>query len=392
MDWTQDTTDDTIPENEGTLKWSYTSESTHDIKSCPAIGHDGMTYIISADYNGYGEDVFFNAIDENGNYAYNVLLHADTSYIPDNLNEPFAIDSGGRIYIADGGAIVEINGDGGSYSDNFNLTTSPVVDTNGTLYFNHTDLQGDDGAIKASNPDGSGWRFNSTTESDRAHEYYSVPSIGIDNTIFAIGHYYHFNADLLAINPDGTEKWMYAGLSTNSTTTIAVGNTDILYFGSENTLYAINPDGTESWTYDTGSTINSTPIIGVDGTIYFGCQDNNIYALDYFGNFKWSYSTDAPVLYSGAIGNNGIIYFPSSDNNIYAINPNGVLRWKYDLGETIHFSIILTSDGTLYIATSNTNSGSTNTTFSTFVSSSTGPADSAWPMVKQNAQGTGSNQ
>jgi hypothetical protein len=89
--------------------------------------------------------------------------------------------------------------------------------------------------------------------------------------------------------------------------------------------------------------VTSSPAIGSDGTIYVGSYDKNLYAINPDGSKKWAFNTGHYVYSSPAIGSDGIIYVGSDDNNLYAIK-----------------------------------------------TSSTGPADSPWPMFGQNAQHTGS--
>ena len=100
----------------------------------------------------------------------------------------------------------------------------------------------------------------------------------------------------------------------------AIGSDGTIYVGSHAYLLAINPDGSQKWAFKTGDTVYS-PVIGSDGTIYVGSWDENLYAINPDGSKKWAFKTGNPVYRSSpVIGNDGTIYFGSADNNLYAIN------------------------------------------------------------------------
>src|SRR3989338_1637965 len=102
----------------------------------------------------------------------------------------------------------------------------------------------------------------------------SSPAIASDGTIYITS----FSNFLFAINPDGTEKWMFSiKVSSDTWTSPAIGHDGTIYIGSSRhnggiggKLYAINPDGKEKWHFQAESDIFPSPAIGDDGTIYFG--------------------------------------------------------------------------------------------------------------------------
>ena len=70
----------------------------------------------------------------------------------------------------------------------------------------------------------------------------------------------------------------------------AIASNGILYVGSYDfNLYAINPDGTQKWVFPTKYFIDSSPAIGPDGTIYVGSEDKNLYAINPDGTQKWAF-------------------------------------------------------------------------------------------------------
>ena len=110
---------------------------------------------------------------------------------------------------------------------------------------------------------------------------YSSPVIGVDGTIFVGSS----NADLCAINPDGSEKWRYAtGAGVYSSP--AVGEDGTVYIGSyDDKIHAVHADGSAKWSYTVGGDIRSSPTIGSGGALYIGSDDRILYALSIrFGN------------------------------------------------------------------------------------------------------------
>lgn len=104
---------------------------------------------------------------------------------------------------------------------------------------------------------------------------YSSPVIDSNGTIYFGAQDHH----LYAINPDGTEKWTFA---TNDViqSTPAIGADGVIYVGSEDHhFYALNPDGTLQWSFKTDGEIHSSPSISPDGVVYFGSDDKKLYAI-----------------------------------------------------------------------------------------------------------------
>ena len=78
--------------------------------------------------------------------------------------------------------------------------------------------------------------------------------------------------------------------------------------------------GALKWEYSTGDTVTSTPAVGNDGIVYFGSRDGKIYALDEKnGKKKWEYETGGFIHSSPVIKPKGTLYIGSGDGKIYAI-------------------------------------------------------------------------
>jgi len=197
----------------GTLRWSF--HTNHVVYSSPAIGDDGTIYCGSHD-----------------TYLY--------ALYPNNGTLKWKYKTDGWIRV------------------------SPCIGDDGTIY-----VVSLDNYLHAVNPDGS---FKWKTDVGAG----TSPTIGQDGTIYA--GYTH----LYAVNPsDGSVKWtfdvggtMRGGTPCNSVDgTIYVGTSD----GGQ--LIAINPDGTEKWRKSIGK-CESAPAIGEDGVVYIGSYSGNcLYAF-----------------------------------------------------------------------------------------------------------------
>ena len=162
-------------------------------------------------------------------------------------------------------------------------------------------------------------------------------------------------------------------------------NNKYIYIKTNNgMLKAIHSDnGKNLWSSKISNYFNhkgSCPAIGSDSTIYIGSLDNNLYAINPDGSKKWAFNTGDDVPSSPVIGSDGTIYVGSNDNNLYAINPDGSKNWSHQIEGSI-LSVMIGDDGVLYCLSNNS--------LSALRTSSTGPADSPWPMFGQNAQRTG---
>ena len=268
-----------------------------------------------------------------------------------------------------------------NYTVNGSISSSPVIGSDGTIYFGSWDSH-----LYALNPNGTQkWNYTAGSiisvspviGSDGTiyfgswdNKTYALDSNGVQKwnytakgqilssiTIGSDGTIYFGDADknLYALNPNGTLKWNFTtGNITFSSP--AIGNDGTIYFGSDDhNLYALNSNGTLKWNYTTGSYVSSSPAIGSDGTIYFGGEDHNVYALNLNGTLKWDYTTGDIIEYSPAIGNDGTIYIESYDGNLYALNQNGTKKWNYSTGDYMESSPVIGNDGTIYFGSCNGN-------------------------------------
>jgi len=237
----------------GTEKWRYSSDY---IYSSPVIDKNGSIYF--GEYHGN-----LIALYPNGS------LKWSTVNIYSVYSSP-AIGNDGTIYCTSWyGNVYALYPDNGTvkwqFSTGGQMKANPSIADDGTIYVSSWDdylyaLYPGNGTMK--------WRVNTYLGSS------SNPSIGPDGTIY-VAH-----ADLYAVNPDGTVKWIFplGDLRYDTFAAPAISADGIIYIGANigdgvgGELIVVNPDGTERWR--SGSICNqgiiSSPAIAEDGTVYVG--------------------------------------------------------------------------------------------------------------------------
>ncbi len=312
-----------------------------------------------------------------------------------------------------------------NYTTGYWIVSSPVVDSDGTIYFGSWDWYfyalNSDGTLKwkvavggkvYSSPalDDNGTIYVATYDSQKVYAIYtsngtvkwqfslaepneySSPAIGDDGTIYVgCGGDNSNYGYMYAINPDGTQKWRYqANYVVWSSPAIYGGN---VYFGSssensyEGYFYAVKEDGTLNWSYRVNDDIISSPAVGEDGTIYVGSVDKTFYAFNPDGTLKWSYDTGDNGEPSGyfrysrpAINSSGVILTGNSNGYLYAFNPDGTVNWMLNIGSEVYSPSIGRND-IVYVGSSDYKLYSVNPDGTVRWTFSTGGAITAAPTI-----------
>jgi outer membrane protein assembly factor BamB len=233
----------------GTLKWKY--KTGNHIWSSPAIGNDGTIYF--GDHNNY-----INTLYPNGTLKWRYKTGNAVYSSP-------AIGNDGTIYCGSWDsklyALYPNNGTvKWKYDTGGSIRTGPCIADDGTIYAvsldNYLHAVYQNGTMKWKTNVGGG----------------TSPTIAQDGTIYA-GY-----SKLYAINPEnGSVKWKFdpgeyrsirgATLCNSADGTIYFGTNIGEYYGGE--IIALNPNGTEKWRKKIGN-VESAPAIGEDGTVYIG--------------------------------------------------------------------------------------------------------------------------
>jgi outer membrane protein assembly factor BamB len=167
------------------------------------------------------------------------------------------------------------------------------------------------------------------------------PTVAVDGTIYLPGLH-----GVVALAPDGKEKWVYGPSFSAEATAIAADGT--VYATGYPGFHAIGPDGVARWTFKGCSTSQSAPNVASDGTIYFGCNDGFLYALDHAGTLKWKgalhdLASSAPAIFEHSI------YIGSGDGNLYAFDDLGKSKWMFKVSASTSSTPVVGVDGTVFI-------------------------------------------
>ncbi|MCX5884501.1 MAG: PQQ-binding-like beta-propeller repeat protein [Proteobacteria bacterium] len=346
------------------VKWTFPAGGN--LYSSPSIASDGTVYIASFNGSLYavnpdGSQKWVNTLDTRGG----------------NIYSSPAIGADGTIYVGSlWGELYAIKSDGSTkwvFTTNGAVKSSPAIGADGTIYAGTIG-----GYLYAIYPDGTQkWLFTGVSMQ------WSSPSISENGTIY-VGTW---GSGLYAINStDGSLKWIFsdAGYVYPSP---AIGADGTIYVGSNNGyLYALDVNGTKQWAFQTVNAVHSSPAIAADGTIYVGSVNHGFYAIKPDGTQKWWFSEAGNVdASSPAIGADGTIYVGSMNSNLYAIDPDGNKIGSVSLGGNVQSSPLIGPDGTVYI-------GSYNFYLYALNSTSSGLAQTPWPMFRYNPTRTGSKE
>jgi len=336
-----------IYSNNGTLKWKY--QVGEDIFTSPAIGDDGTIYF-----------------GDTKHYIYALYPNGTLRWRYETSNEIYsspAIGDDGTVYCgSDDGNLYALYPNNGTvkwyYHTGDWVGRGPSIADDGTIYFGSWD-----GYLYAVHPNGTlKWKTGGNLVS-------TTPVTAQDGTIY-VGNRY-----LSAIYPNnGSVKWTF---DPGPQETIRGGNPCIsadgtIFFGTHigqtdgGELIAVNPDGTERWRIMLATDwIWSAPAIGPDGTVYVG-STNDLYHPGSEGYLHaigtlYPNAPTAPEINGPASGKAGTSYdytfestSPLGRNVYYYIEwgDNSIENWigPYKSGETITASHTYAGEGTYTIS------------------------------------------
>jgi len=132
----------------------------------------------------------------------------------------------------------------------------------------------------------------------------SSPCVSPDGTV-----YVGIDRGLLAVNPDGSRKWLCRTEGVIDTSPAAAADGTVYAVAAaidvEGYLYAIAASGAEKWRVSLGTRPESSPAIGSDGTIYVCDRVGSLFAFTASGRQKWKFDGDGDdCLPSLAVGRN----------------------------------------------------------------------------------------
>ncbi len=293
--------------------------------------------------------------------------------------------------------------------------SSPSIAADGTVCFG-----GNDGKLHAVRPDGSQrWAFQAQGSGGSA-------AIALDNSIYVVGY-----LGLNAISDAGAAKWTSIVGGSGNFLSPSVGNGGAIYVGSWDArrFYSFGEDGTTNWSVSLQFVLADSSAIGGDGTIYFTAV--HLYAFSSDGTSLWHTTTNDFSGSSPTIARGGTIYVPEATHTLDGVSPSGQVLWRsleeqgrsdfpatvaaVDAGGTIYYCVsnsiwalnpqgqvqwavtapvypppgvhyaitspAIAPDGTLYAALGGV--------LYAIATGTNGPANSPWPMYRQNPRHTG---
>jgi outer membrane protein assembly factor BamB len=238
-----------IYSNNGTVKWTYHIGRTY---ASPTIGPNGIIYAPATDN--------WNVIAFYPNGTVKWRFHANERV----FSSPAIADDGTVYCTSYGSYLYALYPNNGTvkwqYHTGGSVRTSPCIADDGTVY-----VVSVNGVLHALYPNGTlKWQADYIDGG-------TSPTIGRDGTVYCGYH------RLYAINPNGSLKWVFdpgnIGSIKEGTPCNSLDGT--IYFGTYASnggdLIAVNPNGTERWRIHLASGyIMSAPAIGSDGTVYVG--------------------------------------------------------------------------------------------------------------------------
>jgi outer membrane protein assembly factor BamB len=246
----------------GTRKWERSIGWTY---ASPTVGPDGIIYAPATDN--------WNVIAFYPNGTVKWRFHANERV----FSSP-AIGDDGTIYCTSYGSyLYALYPENGTvkwqYHTGGSVRTSPCIADDGTFY-----VVSVNGVLHALYPNGTlKWQADYIDGG-------TSPTIGQDGTIYCGYH------KLYGINPDGSVKWVFdpgnIGSIKEGTPCNSLDGT--IYFGTYASnggdLIAVYPNGTERWRIHLASGyIMSAPAIGSDGTVYVGSWNDGT------SPYSWGY-------------------------------------------------------------------------------------------------------
>jgi len=332
---------------DGTLKWEF--EANGNIRTTPVVTNDGSIIITTGiSTQNFGYINYLVAVNPDGTEKWSVMIEDEIRQIPIEgpdgtiyINYQF-LDDNLHAFNSDGSkkwtALFESNM---FWWMRFN---------NDTIYLLAKEPESDTHLFALNPADGSEkWRVLTKFSS-------GAPIFGDDNTIYVSAwEKKRYPADfyLLAINPDGSEKWRTPFQDNYPVWHPVMGSDGTIYQGTSKNLFAINPDGSLKWTFYTD--YNIATFIAPDGSINAWGR-YKFYRIEPDGTERWSFKcSGSHFMSSPAIDVDGTIYICNSDNFLYAVNPDGSEKWNTRIGNCRSCPAI-GKDGVIFVGSSYFNS------------------------------------
>ena len=332
---------------DGTLKWKFLAHDS--IASSPAIADDGTIY-----FGTMGTGYRIYAINPNGTEKWYYTTGFKVTSDP-------AIAEDGTVYIGSGDSYLYALYPNGTlrwrYKTGDEIHGDPSIAEDGTIYIGSWDDY-----LHAIYQNGTRkWKVYTGWGTSNCQ------AINEDGTIY-VG-----TNKLRAYYPNGTLKWSLNLGAENSVgkSSPVICSDGIIYIGLHHSegaggyIIAINPDGTERWRKKIAKEwVDSSPSVGSDGTVYIGSASlvsgESWGYLHAFGNIESNELPNAPDITGKTNGKPGVEYSYTfipidPDNNpvrLYIDWGDGtIIDWtrEYASGEQVQFKHSWSEEGVYII-------------------------------------------
>lgn len=218
------------------------------------------------------------------------------------------------------------------------VTSSPVLDSSGNVYFGSLD-----GYVYSLNKDGSlRWRYNASDWVD------SSPALSRDESTLYVGSW--DNAVLALSSSSGALLWKFATDNLVYASPAVAADGTIYIGSSDGQLYALAPSGSLKWEYEVGGELDSSPAIDGDGNVYVGSDAGLVVCLNPAGAELWTWEVpteldavarDFGVLGSPMLTAEGDVIVGCQNHYVYSLDAvTGTERWKYETGAIVESSLV----------------------------------------------------
>ena len=225
---------------------------------------------------------------------------------------------------------VFVGGTGYLNSNGSGLAAGPVVNQNDIIFISGGDADGKGGHFYAFDASAmSVYEFPGVTGYG-----YTTPAVRVDGTAYystADGHAY-------AVNPNGTQQWLYTFGFQNDCSPIVTHDGYVIYGSDTDELFALHSDGTLLWQSNPASgagEVDSALAESCDGVIYAG-GENGWTALDAMtGTTLWQVPVSGAfqaLMSSPNVTADGTMYGIDSAGIGYAVDKNGTVLWSKQVG------------------------------------------------------------
>ncbi len=199
------------------------------------------------------------------------------------------------------------------------------------------------------------------------------PAVAADGSLYLGG----IDGFLYALSSGGDVHWIEVGEGSIETAPVLDADGNIYYVESTPAtarLIALNPQGTERWTLDLParddgiSTASAAPAIDFSGTLYVSYEiefpgtdrapEGSIIAVTKEGIDHWNFAMDTPVSHTPAVSESGMLYAVTQDGLFLALDDLGFLHWTMHVGPVYFSSPAVGHNGEIYIVAFDDEAGS----------------------------------